>query len=51
MNITEKQTHRYGKQTNGYQWLGAQYRGGGIGCTNYIVCKIGSRIYCTTWQI
>ena len=31
MNITKKQTHRYGEQTNGYQWLGAQHRGGGIG--------------------
>ena len=33
----EKQIHRYREQTNGYQWDGGQYRGGGVGGTNYKV--------------
>ena len=31
MNITEKQTHRYGKQTNGYQCREQAIQGGGNG--------------------
>ena len=38
VNITKKKhTHRYRKQTSGYQWGGGQHRGRGVGVTNYWV--------------
>ena len=40
MNITKKKkTHRYREQTSGYQCVAGegQYRGGGVGGTNYWV--------------
>ena len=39
VHITEKkQTHSYREQTTGYQqWTGVEYRGGGVGGTNYWV--------------
>ena len=34
----KKQTHSYREQTTGYQqWTGVEYRGGGVGGTNYWV--------------
>ena len=38
VNTTKKeQTHRYIEQTSGYQSGEGQYRGGGVGGTNYRV--------------
>ena len=38
VNITKKkQTHRYREQTNGCRWSRGEYRGGGVGGTNYWV--------------
>ena len=50
MNTTKKkQTHKYRKQTSGYQWWEGK---GNIGVGEWEVqtigCKIGSRMYCTT---
>ena len=48
----QKQTHRYRKQTSGYQWGGGR---GNVGVGEQEVqtfgCKIGSRMYCTTQRI
>ena len=53
MNITEKkQTHRNREQTNGPQWGGGKgNKGLGEREVQTIGCKIGSRMYCTTWGI
>ena len=38
VNITKnKQAHRYGEQTRGYQWGEGQFRGRRVGGTNYWV--------------
>ena len=50
MNITKnKQTHTYREQTSGYGvegniWVGEWQ-------VQITECKIGSRMYCTTWEI
>ena len=46
VNITKKkQTHRYREQTSGYQCGWGEWDGQTLGC------KIGSRMYRTTWGI
>ena len=51
VNISEKkQAHRYREQTSGYQCG----RGGAIwgeGEVQAAGCKMGSGMYCTTWEI
>ena len=37
MNVIAKQTHRYRKQTSGYQWGEEQVWGMGLRDTNYYV--------------
>ena len=38
VNITtEKQTHRYRKQTSAYQWVGGEIKGRGVRGTNFWV--------------
>ena len=52
MNTTKKkQTHRYREQSSGYQW--GEVGRGNIGVEVWEIqstgCKLGSRMYFTTW--
>lgn len=53
MNVAQKnQTHRYTEHVNGYQWEGGRgYIRAGEWEVQTIGCKIGSKMYCTTWGI
>ena len=43
----KKQTHRYTKQTCGYQCREGQHEGGGVEGT-IVGCEVSSRVNCTT---
>ena len=45
----KKQTHRYTKQTCGYQSREGQHEGGGVEGT-IVGCEVSSRVNCTTCE-